>query len=480
MKVRVDSDLRRNTQGTALIGGSPTRLFRLSGAGARLLDAWLAGAPIGDEPGASKLAERLLDAGMIHPVVSAGTTGLEAETVGVVIPVFNDVIGLQVTLDAVRREVPAAPIVVVDDGSDEAEAVATVADASRARVVYHEVNRGPAAARNTGWRSLVDELGAEAVIVFIDADVKPEAGSLELLCAHLRSKQVGVVAPRVKAALGNSVIDAYEAVRSPLDLGTEPARVRAGSRVSYVPAAALVVRANVLTEVDGFDESMRSGEDVDFVWRVDRAGWQVRYEPAALTSHRNRRSLSALALQRRTYGLAAGDLAERHGGDVAPVAASRPMLATWALLIFGPPIGKAAATLAAAGMARQLQQRLATYSDDPTADALHLSTRAHLSLGRWLATASTRAWLPALAATAVVSSRARHWLLVSIVAPAAADWLAKRPALDPLRFTALRLFDDAAYCAGVVQGAVDRRSIKAFMPRVLPSGFRPAESAASA
>ena len=50
------------------------------------------------------------------------------------------------------------------------------------------------------------------------------------------------------------------------------------TRVAYVPTAALLVRRAALG--DGFDESLRNGEDVDLVWRLIEAGWRVRYEPA--------------------------------------------------------------------------------------------------------------------------------------------------------------------------------------------------------
>lgn len=470
MKVRLDSDLRRNNQGTALIGGSPTRLLRLSPAGARLLDGWAAGEPVGRGAAETKLATRLLDAGMIHPVVSAVDAVGSGVVVGVVIPVLNDVDGLDATLRSVRRDVATETVVVVDDGSMDGAAVRAVAERYDARVIHHDVNSGPAAARNTGWRALTEKLGHDGVVAFIDADVELCVGSLDLLRAHFASGLIGAVAPRVRASAGPTVLDRYEAVRSPLDLGSEPARVRTGSRVSYVPAAALLVRVSVLEEMNGFVESMRSGEDVDFVWRVDRSGSQVRYEPAAVVNHRNRLTLLSLARQRRFYGSAAADLAERHPGDVAPVAASRPMFAIWATLMFGPVAGKILAAGGALALAKQLHDVVRSHSDEPVVEAARVSGQSHASLARWLATASTRTWLPLLGVVSLFSRRVRRWLIASLVVPAAVDWVKERPALDPFRFMALRTLDDAAYCAGVVQGAVGRRSVKALLPRFLPTG----------
>ena len=74
---------------------------------------------------------------------------------------------------------------------------------------------------------------------------------------------------------------------------TEPARVAAGTRVSYVPAAALVVRTEALRAIGGFDETLRVGEDVDAVWRLIDAGYRCRYEPSVVVHHRPRSTLSA-------------------------------------------------------------------------------------------------------------------------------------------------------------------------------------------
>ena len=79
----------------------------------------------------------------------------------------------------------------------------------------------------------------------------------------------------------------------PLDLGPVEGRVRARTRVSYVPAAAVVVRTTPSGEVGGFDEDLRVGEDVDLVWRLDEAGWRCRYEPAAAVTHAVRPRLGA-------------------------------------------------------------------------------------------------------------------------------------------------------------------------------------------
>ena len=87
-----------------------------------------------------------------------------------------------------------------------------------------------------------------------------------------------------------------------------PARRRScarAGRVAYVPAACLVVRRAALGE--GFDESLRVGEDVDLVWRLDAAGWLVRYDAGVVVDPpRARHVAGVVAPARRLRALGRG------------------------------------------------------------------------------------------------------------------------------------------------------------------------------
>ena len=96
-----------------------------------------------------------------------------------------------------------------------------------------------------------------AFVAFVDADVDAPDDWLTPLLTHFADPRVALVAPRVRGAGGTSWLARFETWRSPLDLGPSPARIRSGSRVSYVPAAALVVPLLALPQLthyvlDGF------------------------------------------------------------------------------------------------------------------------------------------------------------------------------------------------------------------------------------
>jgi mycofactocin system glycosyltransferase len=437
----LDETARRVDDGTVLIAGSPLAVFRLSDTGARVLEGIIVGEPT--PPGAERLTDRLLDAGAIHPRPDRGP--YTTDDVTVVVPVRDADLGE--VLGAIG---PAHAVIVVDDAS-----VAPIS-APGAAVVRRVVNGGPAAARNTGLAAVTTPL-----VAFLDADCRPRPGWLKAMLDHFADDRVAAVAPRVASDTSRgSLLARYEAVRSPLDLGPTEARVRARTRVSYVPGAALVARADVLLASGGFDEDLRYGEDVDLVWRLDEQGLRVRYEPAAVVTHQPRRTWRAWLAQRASYGRSAAGLGRRHPGAVAPAAVSGWSAAVWVLAALGHPVAGAAVS---AGTAIALADKLKAL-DHPVKESMQLAGLGHLFAGRLLAAAVTRVWWPLLVPLALVSKRVRYVLLASAVVPALVDWARTRPRIDPLRYVALRALDDVAYGVGVWQGVVRGRSFDPLVP----------------
>lgn len=451
--LRLDDETRRSDAGRTLIGGSPLRLLRVSTTGAAIVDDLAGGRPVGPDPARQRVARRLLDSGLAHPVPN------DHPDLGVslVIPVRDQVDALGGLLD--RLASTGAEVIVVDDGSLDPAAIDRVV-AGRAVVLRHGTSRGPGAARNTGWRTTATDL-----VAFVDADVTPSPGWLGPLVDHFADPAVAAVAPRVRGRRrSDRVLDRYEQHRSPLDLGARSARVVPGGRVSYVPTATVVFRRSVLAALDGFDEDLRAGEDVDLVWRAVASGRTVRYEPAVTVAHDNRPTWRQFVRQRMAYGGSAAALDARHPGAVAPVAVNDWSLAAWATTAVGGRAGALAGAVTAAGSAAALLPALRDRVDDPVVETVRLAGRGHLWAGRWLASATVRAWLPPAVAAAVVSSRARRALLAAATVPNLAEWWEERPDLDPLRWTAARIVDDAAYCAGVWRGCARERSVRALLP----------------
>jgi mycofactocin system glycosyltransferase len=440
-----------------LCGGRPWRLLRLTAAGDAWIDRWAVGQPVPGSPAAGRLARRLVESGL----ASVRADPDPQRSVLVVVPA-RDRAGLAATLDALD---PGVDAVVVDDASTDPAATAdVVARRPRTSLLRRARRGGPAGARNTGWRSTVTDVpDAADLIAFVDTDCVPPADWTASLAGHFSDPTVGAVAPRISARPAPGAprwIHAYEAARSPLDLGPDPAPVKPRSSVPYVPTAALVVRRAALVEVDGFDEDLETGEDVDLVWRLDRAGWRVRYDPAVVVGHPTRSDLTGWLRQRVGYGRSAAPLAVRHGAAVAPLTGSRWSVASWVLLGLGHPVAGVALALGSAGRAA----RTPSAAPLPRAAIAGVALRSHLSAGIGLADAVRRAWWPPALCLALAWRRPRPALLAVAVVPPLVEWRRRRPDLGPFTWTILRLADDLAYGAGVWAGVVRTGRARALLP----------------
>jgi mycofactocin glycosyltransferase len=450
--------------GTVLVGGSPVRVLRLTPSGARHVADWWRGAPVSRNPKARTLARRLLDTGIAHPdrgsLISAGR-GPHPDQVTVVIPVRDRHAELARCLAGLKQ---LPNVIVVDDCSGDSAAVASAAAAAGARALRRAVNGGPGAARNTGLAA-----ADTPFVAFLDSDCVPHPGWLDPLLPHFADPAVGAVAPRiVPHEDGRTWLARYEGASSTLDMGAHASIVRPGSRVPYVPGAALVVRRTAAGS--GFAADMQVGEDVDFAWRLAAAGWRVRYEPAAAMPHQHRVRLRAWFARRKDYGTSAAALERRHPGAARPLAASGWTALAWLAAVAGrPAVGAVLTGSGTALLARRLAQ--VTGEDWPlpaTSTAWRLAGRlaagGTLAAARPLGSAISRTWWPVAVPAAVAVRRLRLPLATLVLAPPLLDWLDRRPPLDPARYVAARLLDDVGYSLGVWQGCIGRRTIRPLLP----------------
>ncbi len=102
-------------------------------------------------------------------------------SLALVIPAFRAAAALPGVVERARRQVPAARVIVVDDGSDDGTAQA--AEAAGAAVLRHPENRGKGRALATGLAAAV-AAGADAVVT-LDADGQHPPEAIPLLLAPI-------------------------------------------------------------------------------------------------------------------------------------------------------------------------------------------------------------------------------------------------------------------------------------------------------
>ena len=446
--------LRWGRGGEVVLGGSPPRLLTLTPRGAALVAGWFGGRPVGAEAAERLLARRLLDAGLAHPdPTPAPHAGGE---VTIVVPVHGRADQLERCLLGLSG---GWATIVVDDGSPDGAAIAAVAERFAARYARHPENRGASAARNTGL-----ELAATPFVAFLDSDCVPPPGFPGDLLGHLADPALGLVAPRIVSSGEHAGrIAAYEGYRSPLDMGPHPSLVRPFAWVWYVPSAAMVARREALGR--GFDSDLTLGEDVDLVWRLHDAGWQVRYDPRVRVAHRDRVEPWRWYRRRVAYNESVAPLLVRHPERLPALFVSPPAALGWGAAMAGAwPALAILTALRAARLHRSVAGRL----PGAVGWSVRTSAQATVQEGRDLGRALAGPWAPfwLIAATARRGPARRVGALLAALVTA--DWLADRPSLDPVSYAALRLADESARGLGIWLACSRARDFRALLPRRPP------------
>jgi mycofactocin system glycosyltransferase len=432
-----------------IAGGSPWRLLRLGGGSRAVAERWSHGGAVGT--GEERFARTLVQQGLLHPLFQRP---LNVDDVDVVIPVRDDVASLRSLL----AQLDGFHVTVVDDGSIHQILVGECASQFNVALVRLEVNQGPGAARNAGVLAT-----SRALIWFLDVDVVIDNAHdvLTRLAAQFADPLLAAIAPRIRGGDGSSMRDLFEQRFSPLDMGARGGLVVSRGAIGYVPSACLLARRRAFG--DGFDETMRVGEDVDFVWRLSDQGWLVRYMADVVVVHRARGTWRDWWDQRVSYGTSASALSERHGERAAPLRGDVWTVVAWLSVLAGKP-------MIAARIARVARTALKSRLRD-TDDADHVSsevvTKGMLRSGGPMARALVRTFGPLVLLTALHPKLRRQALLVFTVGTA---WRWRHS-----RFHAsdvpLAIADDLAYSVGVGRGAWRSRSLQCLTPHITKSSL---------
>lgn len=464
-RFRVDASVRQLGP-DIILGGSPLRLLRFR-SGTSVAAQLASEASLSASALTPRTLRRLVESGVLHPDPRT-LPALSDNRLTVVIPIHNRAELLDRALRALGDRFR---VVVVDDASTNPDQLEEVASLHQAEIIHLTVNAGPGGARNAGLARVETEF-----VAFVDSDVVAAPEGLSILLRHFADPGVAAVAPRVLALATEargSFVERFEALEPPLDMGALPALVRAATHVSYVPSACLVARTSAVGA--GFDPSLRTGEDVDLVWRLGQQGWLIRYEPTVVVHHSSRPQAAAWARQHYGYGLSASGLRSRHGDAVAPARftpwSGIMVLCVWfAAWTFGRGRGSRGAASAALGVSlgawavgivqtRRALGRVSTaavgFAGPLTANTVRLSLEQSLSLFQ-------RHWAPISLVAGLFSRRARLLLAAS----AAIDAALTRP--KSTSEFATRLFGESVvrttYGFGVWHGMLRDRDFRAALP----------------
>ena len=188
-------------------------------------------------------------------------------SVACLIPALDAAETLGDVVQGLRRALPHAPIIIVDDGSRDA--TRRVAERMADRVLSFEHNRGKGAALRTGFAEVL-RLGHDAVLT-IDADGQHDPAVAPELVARLADADV-VIGSRGRRR-------ATMPLRRRMSNAISSAAISrcAGCRLPDTQSGYRAIRADVLRRVA--PEGDRYEFETDFLIRAVRAGFRVTSVP---------------------------------------------------------------------------------------------------------------------------------------------------------------------------------------------------------
>jgi len=208
-------------------------------------------------------------------------------------------------------ELPGASVVVVDNasGNGSAEQIAEAIDhqgwSGWVELLALDTNGGFSAGNNTGMTRGTASSGAPApeFLLLLNSDTIVRPGALESLLSAARERaDAGLIGPRLEWPNGqpqisrfrfpspaSELIDAaatgpvtriLKRFDVPLPVTDQPAEA------DWISFACVLIRQSVIDQVGLMDDGyFMYFDDVDYCWRVRRAGWSVLHWPGARVVH---------------------------------------------------------------------------------------------------------------------------------------------------------------------------------------------------
>nr|WP_254605675.1 glycosyltransferase family 2 protein [Deinococcus sp. JMULE3] len=199
--------------------------------------------------------------------------------VSVMIAAYNEEVGIADTLRSVlAQQGPALQVLVVDDGSTDATA-AIAEDFARSdpRVtVLRKPNGGKASALNLAADHLT-----YPVAVSVDADSALAPGTLAALARHFHDPRVGAVAGDVRVAGPVTSLTQMQNLEYSVGQQMEKRAQDMLGAVSVVPGAAGAFRSDLIRRLRYSHDTIT--EDMDLTVAIAAEGYEVRFEPGALS-----------------------------------------------------------------------------------------------------------------------------------------------------------------------------------------------------
>ena len=390
-------------------------------------------------------------------------------TVSLIIPVRNRPDDIRECLHSLTRlDYPAGKleIIVVDDASEDntPEVVTGFAEVRLLRMQQHR--------QASFCRNRAAETARGDILAFIDSDCVADPTWLRELIPAFRDQTLGALGGRVDGAFQDNRLDQYENVKSALKMGSWFKRSEPAERFFYVPACNFLVRKDIFKKLMGFRETMHVGEDVDFCWRLQDAGYSLEYRPMGRVSHKHRNRLSAFCARRFDYGTSEPVLQQIHTGRVKTLFLPWTESLFWLTVILSILLKMPIMLLPGAGLLLadgiQKYSRLKARRIPVTGGQVFIAViRSHLSFVYHCCSFISRYYLVVTPLVLLLSPLTAAVMLGMHLTAGTVDYTIKKPQLDPISYLFFFTLEQASYQSGVWWECVRRINFKPILPRIV-------------
>jgi cellulose synthase/poly-beta-1,6-N-acetylglucosamine synthase-like glycosyltransferase/peptidoglycan/xylan/chitin deacetylase (PgdA/CDA1 family) len=213
------------------------------------------------------------------PLIPAASRVRYWPTVSVVIPAYNEELGIAATVQSLFTSgYPDLDIVVVDDGSTDRTADIVAGLGLPGVRLIRQANAGKPAALNAGIR-----LARHDTLVLVDADTLFEPGAVQALVAPFataRRSMVGAVSGNTKVGNRRGLLGGWQHLEYVIGFNLDRRMYDILQCMPTVPGAIGAFRREALEAVGGVSADTLA-EDTDLTMAICRAGWRVIYVPEA-------------------------------------------------------------------------------------------------------------------------------------------------------------------------------------------------------
>lgn len=233
----------------------------------------------------------------------------EYPAVSVLIPAYCEERLIGETLEwATRIDYPDYEVVVVDDASTDGTlgAVRPFVERGQVRLIAKDTNEGKAMAMNDALPCLRGE-----IVLIMDADARPDPQLLKWIVPHFQHARVAGVTGNPRVANRESLLSQLQVIEFTSIVSVLRRAQRVWGRILTMSGVVGAFRKSALIDVGLYSPEMAT-EDIDMTWKLQRAHYDVRYEPRAIVWMKVPRDLRGLIKQRSRWALGLAQVMRRH------------------------------------------------------------------------------------------------------------------------------------------------------------------------